>query len=63
MCVASYGVMPQTYMRAVGAVAAGTSSPLLVSRSRTGAAAPGQGGQGRGGPTGHSMKGTGGASR
>src|SRR3954468_13086981 len=36
MCVASYGVMPQTYMRDVGPVAESTSPPEAASHSRTG---------------------------
>src|SRR3954471_14210096 len=37
--------MPQTYMRAVGPVAAGVSAPVLVSWSRTGPPRPGRTGR------------------
>src|ERR671939_1651099 len=44
MCVASYGVMPQTYIRAVGPDAAGTTLPVLVSCRRTVGPRPGRSG-------------------
>src|SRR5512139_4196193 len=41
MWVASYGVMPQTYMRAVGPGAVGRTSPVAVSKRRRGSPVPG----------------------
>ena len=41
MCVASYGVMPHTYMRATGPGSVGRTDWLAVSKRRRGRPVPG----------------------
>src|SRR3954453_13428932 len=44
MCVASYGVMPQTYIRATGPGVSGRREAEAVSHTRTGRPTPGRAG-------------------